>query len=277
MVKSIRLCANLWTSEDIAKREIKNFNPQNLELLCNILAIEPNEKNEDLILNALSCLSNILFFQTEIPNTIVVFLVSICKTFIRESGNEEVRIESLRIYGNISRNKAYIQLFATAEIIKILYEVLSNKQTKAREKYYSIGVLMNCSTDEKLRDSFMYTNTLDLILDKLQESDFEDLEMSKVICKLLTNLCDTKSVNKWTNLQLSRLDGILTGIADECDSNLDVANNTEKDILNDLHKVVNNLINVLPEVTNCCPVADCGRKFITVQELEQHIQRRHKK
>lgn len=204
----------------MATREISNITAQTLQQISDVLSSELNESNEDLILNALSCLSNILFFSIVIPDNFAESLLLQCKPIMEKSTNCEMRIECLRIFGNLSRTKSLIPIFGKLKLVDVIYQMLSNAQCTPREKYYSIGVLINLSSDDATRDSQMYALRLDLMLTKLQESDFEDLELSKNICKLLTNLCDQKTAKKWTNEQLDKLDKILTNLGDECDSTL---------------------------------------------------------
>ena len=277
VVKATRLCANLWISEDLAKRELARITPETFESLMGMLEVELNDANEDLLLNALSCLSNILFFFPTVNKEFSERLLKKCKSIFSVTSNNEIRIECLRIWANLSRDPSSVSSFVENRIIDAVFETLTGLKTEQRELFYSIGVLINLSGSETVRKE-LYGPRIGILLQKLGTAGLEDPELSKNLCKLLVNLCDKKEgENKWSNEQLEKVDKILGTLCEECDSLLDVANEKEKEILNDLHKLMNNLINVLPELMFNCPIQDCGRKFKVAEELAQHVSRRHNK
>lgn len=277
VVKAVRLCANLWISEDLGKRESAKICRDNFDALVAVIGIELTEANEDLLLNGLSCLSNILFFFPTIPNDIAIRLLTKCKNIFGITSNPEIRIECIRIWANLSRDNMLVPLFLDFKVVDILFEVLTGLKTEPREAFYGIGVLINLSADEKLREA-LYGPRIGILLKKLEAAGLEDPELAKNLCKLLVNLCDKKgSETKWSNEQIETADKILSALGEECDSLREVANEKEKEILDDLHKVANNLSNVLPEISFGCTVPDCGRKFKTIDDLNKHIERRHNK
>jgi hypothetical protein len=191
-----------------------------LQQLCDILPQDVNEATEDLALNILSCLSNVLYFVMDVSPALARGLLGKCLHIVPQSENPEVRIEVLRIFGNLTRTPALVGICAELGVPASLYKFLEGPQCSFRECFYGVGTLINLAGDQAIREREMYEARLDLILKKLAESDFEDLELTKTICKLLTNLCDAKSASKWHNEQLEKVDKILTAIADECDSSL---------------------------------------------------------
>ena len=56
---------------------------------------------------------------------------------------------------------------------------------------------------------------------------------------------------------------------------MDVASDEEKEILMQLRYLINQVINNLPEIMYSCGIDNCGRKFKTKDELEEHKTRRH--
>lgn len=75
---------------------------------------------------------------------------------------------------------------------------------------------------------------------------------------------------------MRKLDEILTSLGEELDSIMDVANDDELEEIKGLRELVNALINDMPELAFDCPDVKCGRKFKNKEELNQHIERRHK-
>lgn len=56
---------------------------------------------------------------------------------------------------------------------------------------------------------------------------------------------------------------------------MDVANESEKEILMQLRYLINQVINNLPEIMYSCEFENCGRKLKTKEELVEHCKRRH--
>jgi hypothetical protein len=75
--------------------------------------------NEEFILNGISCLTNILFYDTPLKdksqellnqqNRIGIFKV--VNPFIYTSSNVEIQIETIRVLSNLSRHEAMCQEF----------------------------------------------------------------------------------------------------------------------------------------------------------------------
>ena len=55
-----------------------------------------------------------------------------------------------------------------------------------------------------------------------------------------------------------------------------MANEEEQEELKSLRDIVNALINDMPEPVFDCTINNCGRKFKNKEELDKHIERRHK-
>ena len=79
VVKSIRLFANLWISQMSAQYYLIHHSTDKdsqingiINKLCNCIQLDTTEHmNEEFILNAISCISNILYYETNNSNIIV--------------------------------------------------------------------------------------------------------------------------------------------------------------------------------------------------------------
>ena len=271
VVKAIRLYANLWISEILGRNNLNKITKEIFESLYEVSSIELNEDNEDLILNGMCCLSNIIYFFPSLPKEFAEKLLKQCEHNF-SCDNPDIRVECLRIWANLSRDDSLSASFPS--IVNLIFEVLAGINSDKKEIFYSIGTLINLSGDKILKNS-LYGPRIAILLNKLEATELEDPELSKNICKVLINLCE-KGAN-WSKEDIDKADKVLEKITEECDEYLDVASVKEKVILNDLHSIANNLINVLPEVSFACQVPGCGRKFESVDKLQEHISRRHNK
>lgn len=114
---------------------------------------------------------------------------------------------------------------------------------------------------------------LSSIIEVLKQANIEDMDMAKVACKALISFCDEKQ--RWDNESIQACDDICSEIGEELDSIMDVANESEKEILMQLRYLINQVINHLPEIMYSCGLDNCGRKFKTPDELGEHQKRRH--
>eukprot|EP00826_Nyctotherus_ovalis_P046633 TRINITY_DN5295_c0_g4_i1.p1 TRINITY_DN5295_c0_g4~~TRINITY_DN5295_c0_g4_i1.p1 ORF type:complete len:376 (-),score=102.01 TRINITY_DN5295_c0_g4_i1:159-1286(-) len=270
VVKAIRLYANLWISEILGRNNLSKITQEIFSSLYDVASLPLNDANEDLILNSLCCLSNILYFFPLLPKDFAEKLLKQCVGIV-SCHNPEMRVECLRIWANLSRDHS----LSFVPIVDVVFEMLGGK-SEQKEAFYAVGILINLSGDKALKSS-LYGPRIAVLLSKLETAGLEDPELSKNLCKLLVNLCDKDSGKNWSNEDIDRAGKILASIAEECDSYLDVANAKEKVILNDLHSIANNLVNVLPEISFACHVSGCGRKFESADKLQQHLSRRHAK
>lgn len=138
--------------------------------------------------------------------------------------------------------------------------------------YYDVGLIMNLSLSPKGR-KLMTKLCLPKLCEVLQDSEIENIELSKVVCKCITNFCKEKQF--WTNDLIEQVDETVSTIGEDLDSIVEMAKPEEKEVLLDLRKLTNDVINNLPEQTFDCPKSDCGRKFKNQEELDSHMSRRH--
>jgi hypothetical protein len=114
-------------------------------ILIRILTEYDYVAQEELILNAVSCLTNVLFYDT--PQTPFAFnrfeVLAVLSPLLVQTLNVEITIEAVRACGNLTRHeevcKAMNSLLLTDALL-ILLEHSNNDVV-----YYSLGCLTNVS------------------------------------------------------------------------------------------------------------------------------------
>lgn len=151
---------------------------------------------------------------------------------------------------NLSRNKECCSLIVDSEtLLKVLVDALDSTQRDL--VFYDIGLLINIALNPTGRKK-VTKMCLSKLITAFKDSNIEDMDLSKVICKALISFCEEKFL--WNNADIKATDDICTEIGEELDSIMDVANESEKDILMQLRYLINQVINNLPEITFACRV-----------------------
>ena len=237
------------------------------------------KSSEECILNIVASFTNFLFYDTnefsifskENAEIIRQNCIKRIGLYIFESDNDELKIETMRVMCNLSRNKEWWEIIVESEtLLKALVDVL---ETKTRDiLFYNIGLLINISLNPVGRKKVtkLWLNKVILVL---KESNIEDIDLSKVVCNALVSFCEEKFL--WNNADIQATDDIWSEIGEELDSIMDVANEKEKEILMQLRYLINQVINNLPEIKFDCKMENCGRKFKSNDELVEHMTRRH--
>ena len=113
LTKVVKLLANLSTEEGTAISEFSTEGNQSKlkEFLSKMLrAVDTRtvEQNEEFILNAISCTTNILYYDTATSPLLDTELRSqvfrSCAKFLLATQNEEIQIETVRVLSNLSRH-----------------------------------------------------------------------------------------------------------------------------------------------------------------------------
>jgi len=105
--------ANLSTEENVAldaftgmKEMLHDF----IGKLCEAVNRRSIEQNEEFILNAISCVTNILYYDTSqeplFTDALRSKVFSSFKDFLLATQNEEIQIETVRVLSNLSRHKS---------------------------------------------------------------------------------------------------------------------------------------------------------------------------
>lgn len=149
-------------------------------------------KNEEFILNAISCITNILFYdipQQELLNDdIRTAIFNSIKLYILATQNEEIQIETVRVLSNLSRHAVLCNEFVTdATFLEALTVVLDH--TLRDLVFYSVGIIINITLHEESRHAILERETvIPKLIDVLKDSNIEDIDLSKVAAKALHNM-----------------------------------------------------------------------------------------
>ena len=111
ITKMVKLLANLSTEEQFAQENLlRDKHSVQLFIKTLIKAIDKRtlDVSEEFILNAISCITNILFYdlpQKELlTNEIRIEIFNSIKLYILATQNEEIQIETVRVLSNLSRH-----------------------------------------------------------------------------------------------------------------------------------------------------------------------------
>ena len=76
--------------------------------LCNAVNRRTIEENEEFVLNAVSCITNILYYDTAQTSLLTPEIrgnvFNCVKNFLLATQNEEIQIETVRVLSNLSRH-----------------------------------------------------------------------------------------------------------------------------------------------------------------------------
>ncbi len=116
LVKLIRLIANICTDEQYMQTVLSSCGKDLIRdyMTHMIAAVERKKiaKSEELILNAVSCSTNLLFYDAStneselFNNALRLRIFNATKMYILETSNEELQIEAVRVLSNLSRHVA---------------------------------------------------------------------------------------------------------------------------------------------------------------------------
>lgn len=271
--------------------------------------------NAEQLQCVLSCLSNLLYYDKPgiLQNDFELAslkhdIQSAVGFIILQPKQDEILIEGLRVISNLSRSKNNIK-----QIMKIkFHEALNILQNhRSREVvYYSIGIIINQTHDSEFKLTRIATEIFQGLINIQEECTIDDVDILDCSLKAITNLmCDTviKKINtplldikepntkdelptgschnhkgdlrneKDNSNAIKRLEDVLCKYGMECDIILgvDEVSLEEKEEISSLRKIINTVINIIPEEKYECEIENCGRKFKSKEELSNHLVRRH--
>lgn len=188
ITKVIRLIANLLTEPqskkliEINKKKVERFFRASMQAL----QVKKLDKSEEFILNIVACFTNFLFydsgdftiFSDEKAESMRQNTIKRVGLYIFQSDNNELKIETMRVLCNLSRNKECCALIVDSDtLLKVLVEALD---TKVRElMFYNIGLLINIAlnpTGKKKITKMCLTRLIEI----LKDANIEDMDLSKV-------------------------------------------------------------------------------------------------
>lgn len=149
------MLANLSTEEEYALNQFKKNEIQ--EFILNlVVAIDKRtlDKHEEFILNAISCITNILFYDVPsreiLTNDIRISIYNSIKLYILATQNEEIQIETVRVLSNLSRHAVLCDEFVgDSTFLEALSVVLDH--TLRDLVFYSVGIIINITLHEDSR------------------------------------------------------------------------------------------------------------------------------
>ena len=195
LTKIIKLLANLSTEESVAYEEfhqIRDLLNKFIEQLCLAVNRRTIEENEEFVLNAVSCITNILYYDTAQKPLLTPDLrgtvFNCVKNFLLATQNEEIQIETVRVLSNLSRHSQLCEELFTGdkEFLQMLVIVLDH--TLRDLVFYSVGIIINMSLHERVRPSLLEMKVVDKLIDVLKDANLEDMELAKVAAKAIHNL-----------------------------------------------------------------------------------------
>ena len=111
LTKIIKLLANLSIEESVAYEEFHKMGDlvnKFIGQLCNAVNRRTIEENEEFVLNAVSCITNILYYDTAQTSLLTPEIrgnvFNCVKNFLLATQNEEIQIETVRVLSNLSRH-----------------------------------------------------------------------------------------------------------------------------------------------------------------------------
>lgn len=266
LVKIVRLLVNLINAEDIRSAG----NGENIvKFLLEILNVYSIEIHEELILNALACITNLLFYDLPGENFITVrsrfIAFSKISSILVQNFSEEFTAESLRALSNLTRHEEICKELPSLHIIEILILYLDHSYWGII--YYALGSLINVSS---LTKEFLYSEKyFEILINLLGETEYVEVEFSKQLLMIFCNLCSlSKMLVPWESVAGEENVKTLSGLANRFYEKY-------KGNPNNLGEIAEGLMQFMPKPFVPCEFEGCGRKFPTAALLQEHWERRH--
>lgn len=285
--KVIRLLANMFTDQEASIDFITN-RYEDYKFMLRKLKYFMNENevqnNSELLVCVLSCISNVLYYDTELItkndfelSSLKYELVVATGYIILQPKKEEILIEGLRVISNLSRNKDNIKAILKIKFEEALIVLLDHRSREI--VYYSIGILINLTQDKEFKESSCAISAFHKLVMLLEECQIDDVDIIGCALKALTNIIfeNIKNTTKDVIKSFSKLDQLLDRFGEECDLILlsDEINEDEEREIKELRGIINTIINIIPYQEYACPNPLCKRVLKTYSQLEDHIRRLH--
>ena len=271
LIKSVRLLANLISAPHIG--ESLGCANQAVKLLAEVLSNYNIDEHEELILNAVACITNILYFDIPgkdyIAQQVRILIFSKLPPLLVSNFNEEVTIETLRALGNLTRHESVCRELPSLYMIDILMMLLDHSNWSV--VYYNLGCLINVSSLAK--ELFYSEKHFDSMIRMIEETNLYEPDLSIQIFMILCNLCSlSKGMVPWESVagdeNVKKLSALVKDI-------LQKAKQTGDPAFIKLLAIGENLNELMPKPLIPCTFKDCGRKFANPELLQDHWNRRH--
>ncbi|OWZ24083.1 hypothetical protein PHMEG_000930 [Phytophthora megakarya] len=219
LVKLVRVVANLAINADVGGELNEN---EGLTPLLEILAVAQHEGDEELMLNAVSCITNVSYYSTAfsglkstknliqssdycfIKSNRVVITHLLARILLDK--NEEAVVEAARAFGNLSRFKDVLGYMSDLKVLDCFVVLLDHSN---REVVYTVcGVLMNAALDHNIRQALLSVRPIidndevdvrNLFIGIVESAAGNDLEMTLIASKALYNLLLSKGTTLVNN------------------------------------------------------------------------------
>ncbi|KAG7383510.1 Armadillo repeat-containing protein 2 [Phytophthora pseudosyringae] len=214
LIKLVRVIANLAMNADVGAQ----LNGDNgITPLLEILEVAQRVGDEELMLNAVSCITNVSYYSTAptadskstkapsvqscdfcfIDNNRVAITQLLSRILLDR--NEEAVVEAARAFGNLSRFKDVLAYMGDLKVLDCLVVLLDHSN---REVVYTVcGVLMNAALDHGTRQALLSVrptvendavDVRSLLVGIVECAAADDLEMTLIASKALYNLLLSK-------------------------------------------------------------------------------------
>ncbi|EEY64793.1 uncharacterized protein PITG_15572 [Phytophthora infestans T30-4] len=212
LIKLVRVVANLAINADVGA-QLNGY--EALSPLLEVLEVSQRVEDEELMLNTVSCITNVSYYSTEsvsgsrepVQKDDYCFIesnrVAITQLLSRIllDRNEEAVVEAARAFGNLSRFKDVLGYMSELKVLDCLVVLLDHS---SREVVYTVcGVLMNAALDQKTRQSLLSVRPMgenedvdvrSLLVGIVKCAAVDDLDMTLIASKALYNLLLSQDV-----------------------------------------------------------------------------------
>ncbi|KAH7484913.1 Armadillo repeat-containing protein 2 [Phytophthora ramorum] len=206
LIKLVRVIANLAINADVGAQLNEN---EGVAPLLEILEVAQQAGDEELMLNTVSCITNVSYYSTAPKGEGKASFQSSDYCFIESNRvaitqllarilldrNEEAVVEAARAFGNLSRFKDVLVYMRELKVLDCLVVLLDHSN---REVVYTVcGVLMNAALDQSTRQALLSArpavdddavDARTLLVGIVECAAGDDLEMTLVASKALYNL-----------------------------------------------------------------------------------------
>jgi hypothetical protein len=301
LVKLVRLLANIAISPSVGA--VLASSSAVVDPLLDMLGAKRIVDSEELVLNVVSAVTNLLFY--DVPSNLLIqeenktLLCRLFRPLLLESYNEEALMETARALGNLSRHEDARRCITDLRVDEILVILLNHHDRDL--VYYICGALVNLATDPqcivRLTSDCPCVEKLAKLLCDAPDTD---PALQLVAVKVLTNISLQASVQFSAEDTESLRDAIgqMLASAEQFDGEDEDEEAAERQQMVELSKLLlGNLgstgsapleaerpaqattqeADELQEAPSVflCQVEGCGRRFDTQDKLTKHMERRH--
>ena len=206
------LVLNQQAGERIAKSPVIQYLLGTLELVSTRL------KSEELMLNTVSCITNITYYcstdQVDDEQMDHLEMVASRLLPILLDPNIEAVIESARAFGNLSRTHM------SRKTEPILYETLLVllDHDDPDVVYTVLGVLMNIAMKPRGREQLAASDLVSKSIEIVRSAGLKYLSLNTMACKVLCNMSTAGFESKVAGRLESTLDELIHAVSDEDDN-----------------------------------------------------------